>query len=489
MDGSTFWGLVGAIIGVLAATAVWMWRLSRVVRDLAASELRADHEAEAASEIRRNLAELEARAVRAEQTRETAERERAVLDDRARTLAERGEDLERELRQLRVERDQLRDDASRLEERAVALEKAEQQLTATFKAAGVEALKENRAAFLDLAQQVFATQVEQFSGETAKRQQKFDELVTPIQQLLTDQKKALERFHDRTSELQTSLVENLKNVTSGQQELQRETNRLVTALRRPETRGRWGELQLRNAVELAGMTRYCDFSEQVQTDAEDSRDRPDMTVNLPGGGIVVVDSKVALDAYLDALEPDADRDEALSRHALQVETHVRRLSNKKYWSQFERTPGVVVMFMPLESALVAALEVKPDLHARAMEQQVLIATPTLLVALLRAIAYGWQQEDIAANAREIARVGRELYDRIRVLTQHVQAVGRSIRQSVDHYNKAVGSVERMLVPSARRLRELGATQGQEVEGPPALDAEPRDFTGPEALPATEADRE
>jgi DNA recombination protein RmuC len=478
--------IIGAIAfsgGILVASMAWMWRYSRLASNLGAIEAERARLFTELAERETTCSRLETALEDADRRREDAERDLAVHRDRSTSLAETHERLSRELEQLRTDRDRLRDDAARLEERAAALETAERRLTETFKAAGADALRQNREEFLGLATQVFAHQSEQFVGETERRQQKLDELVTPIRDLLNTQKNLLEQFENTTRETHAGLVERLSSITTGQQELRQETSRLVTALRRPETRGRWGELQLRNAVEMAGMTRYCDFSEQVQTDEAGSRDRPDMTVNLPGGGVIVVDSKVAIDAYLDALEPDADRDAAMARHATQVETHVRRLAAKEYWEQFERTPGVVVMFMPLESALVAALEVKPDLHAVAMEKRVLIATPTLLVALLRAVAYGWQQEDIAANAREIADVGRQLYDRIRTLTQHIQNVGRTLRQTVDHYNKAVGSVERMLLPSARRLKDLGAASQQaDVEAPPPLEGEPRDVLVAEVLP-------
>jgi DNA recombination protein RmuC len=474
---------VALVAGALLASLIWLVRQSRLTSNLGVVEAERDRLREAFEESEQERSRIDQALAEADRRRETAERDLAVHRDRSASLAENREQLVSELQRLRAERDQLRDDASRLEERAAALEAAEQRLTETFKAAGADALRQNREEFLGLAKQVFAHQSEQFAGETEKRRQRFDELVTPIRDLLDSQKDLLQKFENTTREQHTGLLERLASVTSGQQELRQETSRLVTALRRPETRGRWGELQLRNAVELAGMTRYCDFSEQVQTDDVGTRDRPDMTVNLPGGGVIVVDSKVAIDAYLDALEPDADREAAMARHAAQVETHVRRLSAKEYWAQFERTPGVVVMFMPLESALVAALEVKPDLHATAMEKRVLIATPTLLVALLRAIAYGWQQEDIAANAREIADVGRQLYDRIRSLTQHVQNVGRTLRQTVDHYNKAVGSLERMLLPSARRLKDLGAASQQaDVEAPSPLEGEPREVVVAEVLP-------
>ena len=221
------------------------------------------------------------------------------------------------------------------------------------------------------------------------------------------------------------------------------------------------------------MLEHCDFCEQPQTDDPATRDRPDMVVRLPGGGRIVVDSKIACDSYLDALQPDSDRASLMRRHADLVEKHWRSLASKRYWEQFERTPGLVVMFMPLESALVAALEVKPTLHAEAMKNHVLIATPTLLVALLRAVAYGWQQESIAANAREIASIGHELYDRVGKFVEHFEDVGSRLGMAVGSYNRAVGSLERRILPSTRKLRDLGATTREELESPPRIDIDPR----------------
>jgi DNA recombination protein RmuC len=256
----------------------------------------------------------------------------------------------------------------------------------------------------------------------------------------------------------------------------------VTALRRPEQRGRWGEMQLRNVVELAGMSRYCDFEEQVQTDDPSTRDRPDMTVHMPGEGVIVVDSKVALDAYLDSLQPEADREALLRAHAGQVEAHYKKLSSKRYWEQFARTPKLVVMFMPLESALVAALEMRPNLHSDAMANHVLIATPTLLVALLRAIAYGWQQEDVAANARQISETGRELYERLATFAGHFERIGKGLGRATDAYNSAVGSLERMVLPSSRKLKELHATTSEDISAPTQVEIETRQITAGELVP-------
>ncbi|MHC5001790.1 MAG: DNA recombination protein RmuC, partial [Planctomycetota bacterium] len=311
-------------------------------------------------------------------------------------------------------------------------------------------------------------------------------MVKPLRELLERQNQTLIELERKRTADRSGLEEQLKAIAAAHERLGAETGRLVTALRRPEQRGRWGEMQLRNVVELAGMTEHCDFVEQPTTRDEQSVLRPDMIVHMPGGGVIVVDSKVALDAYLDALDSESPREDHLKRHARQVADHVRSLAGRRYWEQFERTPKVVVMFMPLEPALVAALQVNPDLHNDAMQQHVLIATPTLLVALLRAVAYGWQQEDVAANAREIARVGRDLYQRLATFVGNLEKVGSGIQRAANAYNTAIGSLEGRVLPSARALKSLHATTQQDIETPKQLPADVRPIVAAELKPdATE----
>lgn len=392
---------------------------------------------------------------------------------------------------LQTERGRLRAELASLAERLrfrdeqfaeqkVLLDEAEKRLRDTFQAVGAEALRANNAQFLELAKKAFEGLLSEAKGEGEKRQQALDALVVPIRELLEKQNEAVHELEKRRQVAYRGIEEQIKGIAAAHEKLGSETGRLVAALRRPEQRGRWGELQLRNVVELAGMTAHCDFQEQVTLRGEERRLRPDMVVRLPGGGSIVVDSKVALDAYLDALQPEADREAQLERHAQLVEQHYRQLASKEYWKQFERTPKLVVMFMPIESALTAALEVKPDLHADAMRSHVLIATPTLLVALLRAVAFGWQQEDVARNARDIAEVGRDLHDRIGVFVDHLGKVGDALRRGSDAYNRAVGSLERRVLPHARRLRELHATTAPEIEGPSPSEAELRRIAAPES---------
>jgi DNA recombination protein RmuC len=414
-----------------------------------------------------------------------------MLDEQARKQIEEIGGIRAELDEARTEAtalaEQLKAREQQFAEQKKMLEEAEKRLGDAFAALGSKALAANNQQFIELAKKTFEGLMIEARGDVEKRKQAIDALVKPVRELLEKHNTAVGEIEKKREVAYKGLEEQIKQIITANEKLDRETGRLVTALRRPEQRGRWGEMQLRNVVELAGMSAHCDFDEQVQTDDPDTRDRPDMTIHLPGEGVIVVDSKVALDAYLDALQPDADRESLLKSHAGQVEKHYKSLASKRYWEQFEHTPKLVVMFMPLESALVAALEVKPDLHAQAMANHVLIATPTLLVALLRAIAYGWQQEDVAANARQISETGRELYDRLAKFVDHFEKVGGSLTRATNAYNSAVGSLERMVLPSSRKLKELHATTDAETPPPPQIEIDVRDITSEElrALPESE----
>jgi DNA recombination protein RmuC len=443
--------LGGAGLGAAGMAVVLLTRRSRLQHELAGAEARADADATRAAE-------------RAEEV-EAARAEAAELRERCTAAEQR---------------------AATLEERALTLEKAEQRLKDAFLATGAQALHANSRQFLELAQKTFDGAATRVAGDVEKRQQAIDGMVRPIRELLEKHRVAVDDIEKKRQTAYTSLTEQLRTIADSHGELRSETGKLVNALRRPEQRGRWGEMQLRNVVELAGMSEHCDFREQPQTDDPNTRDRPDMVVDMPGGGVIVVDSKVALDAYLDALQPDADRTDCLRRHGEQVERHYRRLAGKKYWDQFEHTPRLVVMFMPLESALVATLESKPDLHAEAMRHHVLIATPTLLVALLRAVAYGWQQEAVAENAREIAQVGNELYERVGTFVRHIEDVGRTLERTNRSYNSAVGSLEARVLPSTRRLRALHASTLDAVDAPAPVQIEPRPIIAPEVRLPIEA---
>lgn len=405
-----------------------------------------------------------------ERLAEERERREAV-EARLRDESSRREQAERAAARLEQQGDE---QARRFEEQAALLRRAEERLADTFASLGSKALAANNERFLELARQSFETLMAESKGDSEKRQQAIESLVAPIKEQLERQGSAVAEIEKKREAAYSGLEKQIQQIADSHRLLGDETRKLVSALRRPEQRGRWGELQLKNCVELAGMTERCDFDLQHSVGSrDDGLLRPDMVVRLPGGGSIVVDSKVALDAYLDALDPEADRAACIRRHAEQVDRHCRQLAAKRYWEQFDHAPQLVVLFMPLESALVAALEAKPELHANAMRENVLVATPTLLVALLRAVAYGWQQEAIAENAREIAREGRELYDRLATYAGHVEGVGRGLDRAVRAYNDGIGSLERMVLPSARRLKELHATSRAELEGASPIDRDVR----------------
>ncbi|MCH2136085.1 MAG: DNA recombination protein RmuC [Phycisphaerales bacterium] len=331
---------------------------------------------------------------------------------------------------------------ARFEEQKQFFDEARKQLVDSFSSTGQAALAANSEQFLKLADKTFA----------------------PMKDLLTQQGQAVQKLEDNRLKAYTQLSTTIEHLMAGHRQLGETTGQLASALRRPDQRGKWGEMQLRNVVELAGMVEHCDFQEQVSVQGEDGRQQPDMVVRLPGNGQLVVDAKAPLERYLDALEAPAgpDRDALLARHADQLSSHVKALSAKAYWKNFDPAPEAVVLFIPLESALTAALETDPTIHAKALESKVLIATPTLLLGLLRAVSFGWRQEAVAQNAERIAKLGRELHDRIRVFLESWDDVGHKLDMAVAAYNKSVGSMETRLLVSARKLQELGAATDQEL---------------------------
>jgi DNA recombination protein RmuC len=324
-------------------------------------------------------------------------------------------------------------------------------------------------------------------GDLARRQAAIEQLLTPLRETLSRYQDGLRQLELDRKEAYTQLTTQVGALGTSQEQLERETRNLVAALRSPQTRGRWGEMQLRRVVELAGMVAHCDFTEQVTVRSEDGRLRPDLVVHLPGGANVVVDSKVALDAYLSAVEaPDeGDRTAHLANHARQLRTHVDQLAKKEYWTQFDATPDLVVAFIPGDSLLAAASEQDPGLVEHALAHHVHLATPTTLIALLRTIAYSWRQEDMAANAREVQQMGAELYDRLRVMGGHMSKLHRHISGTVEAYNEAVGSLESRVLVTARRFPELGVgVADKELQELAPVTAAPRLLTAPELVVET-----
>ena len=297
------------------------------------------------------------------------------------------------------------------------------------------------------------------------QQDSVEALVKPIKDALEKSREQIREIEKERKHDQGALTERLASVAQGQIHLRQETGRLVNALRRPQVRGRWGELTLQRTVELAGMEKYCDFEEQVRTiDKENHQLRPDLTVHLPNRRRVVIDAKTPLDAYLDSLEKndEEERRQCLRRHARQLASHVRSLASKAYWQQFEDTLDFVVMFVPGEQFLTAALEYAPSMQEDALGNRVILATPLTLVALLRAIAYGWRQKSLEENAQEIRQLGEELYSRTAKFIEHLEKVGRHLGGSVDAYNNAIGSLERSLLPGAKKFSELGVYKKKEI---------------------------
>jgi len=347
---------------------------------------------------------------------------------------------------------------------AVTLEGAQQRFTDAFKAAAADALHGNSQAFLTLAQQALGEKETAIQG-----------VVKPLQDALKQYEEHLAGMESLRRREEGALDQQLKALALANDKLQRETGSLVAALRAPQVRGRWGELALRRAVELAGMQPHVDFDEQASVDTDGGRLRPDMIVHLPGGRQLVIDSKVSVDGYLTAVSAvtDAERQVALDAHARQLRNHVQLLAKKEYWDQFATAPDFVVMFVAVEPSVATAMAADPRLFEDALERRVIIATPSFLIALLLTVAHAWRQEQATQNAEEIRRLGKELYDRLAVLAGHLGRVGRHLGQTVESFNQAAGSMQSRVLPSAQRMKELGATGGRDLADVPPVSIAPR----------------
>jgi DNA recombination protein RmuC len=384
------------------------------------------------------------------------------------------------------------------QEKITLLEEAQARLSQTFKVLSADALSANNQSFLDLAKSTLEKFQESAKTDLTSRQKAIGEMLTPVQQALNKvDVKLVDLEKERVGAYQV-LRNQVSELVNSQKELRQETSNLVKALRAPSVRGQWGEMQLKRVVEMAGMVAHCDFTEQVSVEGESGRLRPDMVVNLPGGKKIIVDAKAPLSAYLEALEAQDEqiRSERLVEHARQVRSHIKALSQRAYWDQFDATPEFVILFLPGETFFSAALEKDPSLIETGVREKVILATPTTLIALLRSVSYGWRQESLAENAKAISDLGRELYKRVSDLGSHMTRMGRHLGQVVDSYNQTVGTLERRVLVSARKFKVLD-NANEDIEELVALDHTTRnlqslELVGEEGnlpLPSTEKSSE
>ena len=415
----------------------------------------------------------------------------------ARTKAKMAQDAVAELesqiaplrKELDAERDkgtvarvQLEAERKNVEEQKALLNEAKQKLTDTFKALSDDILKSNSPALIEMLKKSLETVIETAKGDLKTRQESIKGLVQPVHDTLKRYEAQIKSLEGKRQEAYGSLKEQISNLAKTEKELRKETGNLVSALRNPQTRGKWGEVTLKRVVELSGLCEHYDYNTQSSVTTREGRIRPDMVVDLPGNLQIVIDAKVPLDAYLSAMdETDLEKKgQFLVKHARHLREHVKTLSGKEYWNQFDKAPEFVVMFLPYESFFSAAVECDPALIEVALEKKIVIATATTLFAVLSVVERGWRQQRMNENAKEISWLGKSLFERLRTATEHVLNVGTSLDKTVNAYNKAVRSLESRVFPAARKFKELGAGEGDDLPSVREVDTVPRVMQLPDA---------
>jgi len=454
--------VIGISVGAAAAYLVLSSRF-KVVSAKEAFDLQARH-SEEVRDVEGRAKAAEALAAELRQQVRDSESDRGRL--RSELDAERRQGVETATR-LEESYKRLEDSYRNLDEQKALFEVMKKEMSDTFNALSSAALKSSSEDFLRLASEHLGKVVVETKGKLGEHHAAMDATVKPLQELLKRYEQQIKEIEESRHKSFGSLSEQIRSLSSMQERLQEETKNLVTVLRRPKVSGSWGELGLRRVAELAGMTAYCDFYEQESVSAEAGKLRPDMIVRLPNGREIVVDAKAPVDAYLNALsaQSEADRKKGIDNYIQQIRNHMNSLSSKAYWDQFPRSPELVVMYLPGESFFSSALEHDPKLIEDGSIKKIVLATPTTFIALLKAVAYGWQQEQVTKSAQEINRLGRELYERFAVVLEHFARTGAAMRKAVDSYNDGVRSLETRLIPSIRKFKDLGISSAKEAPSP------------------------